>query len=132
MSEDQSPYKILTIDLTGPTPASSSAQILDKGIPIGDVAILQLPAAAVGQVFLRIGGPNADKIPLRLEGQNFHIYRTKVQGGIYLDNAVGFAGVSLVIFVGIQDTAYEELLANRQLDALLRGLAAQLAGGVKP
>src|SRR5690242_13190442 len=100
MSDDQAPYKVITVDLTVATPSSSSAKVLDKGIPIGDVAILQLPPAAVGLVQLRIGGPNADQVPLRLEGQNFHIYQTRVQGGIYVDNPQALAGpANLILFV---------------------------------
>lgn len=95
------PYDVLEIDLT--TPRSRPFQILDRGIPIGDVAILQLPAVAVGLIKLRIGDRRAKPFPLRLEGQNFHVYQQRVDGGLYLDNPVGFPGVTLIIFVGIAD-----------------------------
>jgi hypothetical protein len=134
MANDQSPYDVILVDLSVATPANSSLKVFDVGIPMGDVFVLQLPAAAVGGVFLRIGSPKNKQIPLRLEGQNFHIYQTQVQGGLYIDCPVAFPGATLILFVGIQDLEYfaRQNTTEQRLLQLLQALTARVGGGVRP
>ena len=106
----EAPYDVVEVDLTNPTPAGKPEKILDRGINIGDVAILELPPAAVGNVFLRIGSVNAKKIKLKLEGQNFHVYQQRVAGGLYLDHELALPGSILSVFVGIAEPIPHEIL----------------------
>lgn len=99
-------YKVVNIDLSAAT--TEPKEIFSRDTEISDVGVLELPAVAVGNVFLHLGSPRADGIPLRLEGQNFHIETESdgaehhgLLGGAFLTIGAGLGAVTLRLLIGI-------------------------------
>lgn len=88
-------YQVLKIDLSA---AKRRERIVDDGILIAAVTVIELPVVAVGKVELHFG-PSGDGIPLRQEAVPW--YRTPARGdGLFLTVAAGLGAVTLILLVG--------------------------------
>lgn len=101
-------YKMVTVDLSQPT--TEPKEIFDRDKEISDVGVIELPGVAVGGVLLHLGQPRADGIPLRLEGQNFHVetepdpesgIREGLTGGVYVTIPAGLGATTLRLLIGL-------------------------------
>ena len=99
----QTPYFVQNISLAAILAKGDKAgQIAPAGMPVTDIGVLDLPAGAVGKIFLHLG-QKGDPIPLNLIGQNFHLANPE-DTGIWVSVPVAVPGVTVVFLVGLEAT----------------------------
>lgn len=93
----ESRYKVITVDLTAAR--TDPFRLKQIGLPIANVAVIGLPAPAVGLVSIRIGD-TGDFIPLNQQGMEF---RPKLaeRGGLYVLNSA--IAQTLTLFVSFEE-----------------------------
>lgn len=97
----QTPYFVVNVSLAAIIGlGAQEGRLAPSGMPVTDVGILDLPAGAVGKIFLHLG-QKGDAIPLNLIGQNFHLAQPE-DTGVWVDVPAAVAGTTVVFLVGLQ------------------------------
>lgn len=100
----QTPYFVRDVPLDVPIALGSPAsRLAPKGMPVTDVGILNLPAGAVGGIFLHLG-QKGDPIPLHLTGQNFHLAQPETTG-VWVSVPAGLGAIAVTFLIGLEATA---------------------------
>lgn len=101
----QTPYFVKDVPVSAALKLGDKAgQLAPNGMPVTDVGILNLPAAAAGLIFLHLG-QKGDPIPLYLTGQNFHLAQPEDTGVWVSVPAGGGPAVNVTFLVGLEAQA---------------------------
>jgi len=97
----QTPYFVRDISVAAIIKLGAiDGQLAPQSMPVTDVGILNLPAAAAGLVYLHLG-QKGDPIPLYLTGQNFHLAQPETTG-VWVSVPAAVGAMNVTFLVGLQ------------------------------
>jgi len=79
---------------------SPESKLAPPNMPVTDIGVLNLPAGAVGGIFLHIG-QKGDPIPLNLTGQNFHLAQPETTG-IWVSVPAALGALNVTFLIGLE------------------------------
>lgn len=97
----QTPYFVKDVSAAAILKLGDKAgQLAPANMPVTDVGVLNLPAGAVGGVFLHLG-QKGDPIPLYLSGQNFHLAQPETTG-VWVSVPAALGAINVTFLIGLE------------------------------